>query len=80
MGFLCLLALWPKLRRTGFPLRPVPLRLPTSDADLSRIAEQVGEDVAVVDNDAWIIYVNAAFGAMHRCAPEPLHTTKGSAL
>jgi PAS domain-containing protein len=34
---------------------------------LSRIAEQVGEGVAVVDNEAWIVYANDAFLTMHRC-------------
>jgi PAS domain S-box-containing protein len=47
---------------------------------LSRIAEQVGEGVAVVDNEAWIIYANDAFLAMHRCTPEQLQATKGSAF
>ena len=47
---------------------------------LSRIAEQVGEGVAVVDNEAWIIYANDAFLTMHRCTPEQLQATKGSAF
>jgi diguanylate cyclase (GGDEF)-like protein/PAS domain S-box-containing protein len=45
---------------------------------LSRIAEQVGEGVAVVDNEAWIIYANSAFLTMHRCTAEQLRATKGS--
>jgi PAS domain S-box-containing protein len=47
---------------------------------LSRIVEQVGEGVAVVDNEAWVIYANAAFLTMHRCTPERLQATKGSAF
>jgi diguanylate cyclase (GGDEF)-like protein/PAS domain S-box-containing protein len=47
---------------------------------MSRIAEQVGEGVAVVDNEAWITYANAAFAAMHRCSLEQLRTIKGSAF
>ena len=34
---------------------------------LSRIVDQVGEGVAVVDNEANIVYANAEFGRMHRC-------------
>jgi diguanylate cyclase (GGDEF)-like protein/PAS domain S-box-containing protein len=47
---------------------------------LSRIAEQVGEGVAVVDNEAWFIYANDAFLSMHRCTTEQLQETKGSAF
>jgi diguanylate cyclase (GGDEF)-like protein/PAS domain S-box-containing protein len=47
---------------------------------LSRILEQVGEGVAVVDNEAWIIYANAAFLTMHCCTPEMLQAAKGSAF
>jgi diguanylate cyclase (GGDEF)-like protein/PAS domain S-box-containing protein len=47
---------------------------------LSRIVAQVGEGVAVVDNEAWILYANAAFLAMHRCTPEQLQSAKGSAF
>jgi diguanylate cyclase (GGDEF)-like protein/PAS domain S-box-containing protein len=47
---------------------------------LSRMAEQVGEGVAVVDNQAWIIYANGAFLRMHRCTSAQLHATKGSAF
>jgi diguanylate cyclase (GGDEF)-like protein/PAS domain S-box-containing protein len=47
---------------------------------LSRIAEQVGEGVAVVDKEAWIIYANTAFLTMHRCTAEHLEATKGSAF
>lgn len=32
---------------------------------LSRIAEQVGEGVAVSDNDGWFLYVNPTFAAQH---------------
>ncbi|HET7487789.1 MAG TPA: EAL domain-containing protein [Acidimicrobiales bacterium] len=39
---------------------------------LSRIAEQVGEGVAVVDNDARILYANAEFAAMHGCTLEQI--------
>ena len=63
---------------------PLGAAAPVSDLGrlrmLSRIAEQVGEGVAVVDNDAWIIYANAAFNQMHGCTPEQLQTTKGSAF
>ncbi|MGZ4699888.1 MAG: diguanylate cyclase domain-containing protein [Ilumatobacteraceae bacterium] len=45
---------------------------------LSRIAEQVGEGVAVVDNEAWIVYANDAFLTMHRCTLEQLQASKGS--
>ena len=42
---------------------------------LSLIADQVGEGVAVVDNDAWCLYANAAFGTMHGCSKELLEKT-----
>jgi len=45
---------------------------------LSSSLEQVGEGVAVVDNEAWIIYANVAFLHMHRCSSEQLQETKGS--
>ena len=45
---------------------------------MSRIAEQVGEGVAVVDNEAWIVYANSAFLTMHGCTPEQLQAAKGS--
>ena len=45
---------------------------------MSAIAAQVGEGVAVVDNEAWIIYANDAFLSMHRCTPELLQASKGS--
>ena len=41
---------------------------------LSRIADQVGEGVAVVDNEAHIIYANPEFARMHRCTPEYLQS------
>jgi diguanylate cyclase (GGDEF)-like protein/PAS domain S-box-containing protein len=39
---------------------------------LSRIVDQVGEGVAVVDNEANIVYANAEFGRMHACDIEGL--------
>ena len=36
---------------------------------LSRIAEQVGEGVAVVENEAWIVYANSAFLTTHGYTP-----------
>ena len=39
---------------------------------LSRIVQQVGEGVAVVDNEAKIVYANAEFARMHGCTPEEL--------
>ena len=49
---------------------------------LSRIAEQVGEGVAVVDNEARIVYANAEFARMHRCTLEQLlsRELRGSAF
>jgi diguanylate cyclase (GGDEF)-like protein/PAS domain S-box-containing protein len=41
---------------------------------LSTIAEQVGEGVAVVDNDAWYLYANATFASMHGCTSAELQT------
>ncbi|MEO7836179.1 MAG: EAL domain-containing protein [Acidimicrobiales bacterium] len=46
---------------------------------LSGIVEQVHDGVAVVDNDARIMYANPAFSAMHGCTPEQLRTTHSSA-
>ncbi|MGI8684602.1 MAG: putative bifunctional diguanylate cyclase/phosphodiesterase [Acidimicrobiales bacterium] len=40
---------------------------------LSRIVDQVGEGVAVVDNDARIVYANTEFARMHRCSLDELH-------
>jgi diguanylate cyclase (GGDEF)-like protein/PAS domain S-box-containing protein len=34
---------------------------------LARVAEQVGEGVAVFDNDDWLIYANPVLAAMHGC-------------
>src|SRR5476651_1510730 len=39
---------------------------------LSRIAEQVGEGVAVSDNDGWFQYVNPTFAAQHAGTVEEL--------
>jgi diguanylate cyclase (GGDEF)-like protein/PAS domain S-box-containing protein len=39
---------------------------------LSRIAEQVGEGVAVSDNDGWFQYVNATFAVQHASTVEML--------
>ena len=47
---------------------------------LSRIAEQVGEGVAVVDNDAWFVYANNAFAVMHGCRPDELEMTSARAF
>ena len=47
---------------------------------LSMIAEQVGEGVAVVDNDTWCLYANPTFARMHAATPEQLQTTHFSAL
>ncbi|MEO7836383.1 MAG: EAL domain-containing protein [Acidimicrobiales bacterium] len=47
---------------------------------LSRVAEQVGEGVAVFDNDARVLYANPAFATMHRTTTERMLTAsfKGS--
>lgn len=42
---------------------------------LSRIAEQVGEGVAVFDNDARLLYANPAFATMHGTSVEHLNAT-----
>ncbi len=47
---------------------------------LSRIAAQVGEGVAVVDNDAWFVYANNAFAVMHGCRPDQLEMTSARAF
>lgn len=39
----------------------------------SRIVDQVGEGVAVVDNEARIVYANTEFARMHRCSLHDLH-------
>ena len=39
---------------------------------LSRIVDQVGEGVAVTDNDARIVYANTEFARMHRCSLDEL--------
>jgi diguanylate cyclase (GGDEF)-like protein/PAS domain S-box-containing protein len=39
---------------------------------LSRIAEQVGDGVAVTDNDGSFVYVNPAFASIHGCPDEDL--------
>ena len=38
----------------------------------SRVVDQVGDGVAVVDNDGWFLLVNPAFAALHGCAGEDL--------
>ena len=40
---------------------------------LSRIVQQVGEGVAVTDNEARILYANAEFARMHHCDLDDLH-------
>ena len=39
---------------------------------LARIVEQVGDGVAVVDNDGWFVLVNPAFAAIHGCPGQDL--------
>jgi diguanylate cyclase (GGDEF)-like protein/PAS domain S-box-containing protein len=43
---------------------------------LSLIPDQVGEGVAVVDNDDNCLYANAAFASMHGCSMDVLETTR----
>jgi diguanylate cyclase (GGDEF)-like protein/PAS domain S-box-containing protein len=45
---------------------------------LSLVADQVGEGVAVVDNDAWCLYANPAFATMHACPTDMLEKTRFS--
>jgi len=70
----------PDVGQDGFPITGATATDISRLRTLSRIVEQVGEGVAVVDNEAWIIYANAAFLDMHRCTPEHLRATKGSAF
>ena len=47
----------------------------TDDAQLrllARVVDQVGDGVAVVDNDGWFVLVNPAFVALHGYAGEDL--------
>ena len=39
---------------------------------LSRVAEQVGEGVAVFDVDDWLLYANPALAALHGCTAQEL--------
>ena len=48
-----------------------PVDAPLRDL-LARVADQVGEGVAVFDVDDWLVYANSALAALHDCRVEDL--------